>query len=129
LEKNIWWIFFKKIRTLSFVWEAFSPSFSLQLGLESGVSLVCLSSVSRVSLVCLSCLSCGGVRLSLVFLCRAMLAQGLDVSDMDLDPWPDGVEPSDAGAKSFFAHIAPKGPPTPIVGVKSTFLALNRSPL
>ena len=33
------------------------------------------------------------------------------------------------GSEIFFAHIAPMGPPTPIVGVKSTFYPLNRYPL
>jgi len=29
--------------------------------------------------------------------------------------------------KNIFAHIAPMGPPTPIMGVESTFFPLNRS--
>ena len=33
------------------------------------------------------------------------------------------------GRKNIFAHIVPVGPPTPIVGVKSTFWPLNRCPL
>ena len=58
MKKNL--PFFKKNRNLSFASEVFSSNFSVQLGLESGVSLVRLSSVSRLSLVCLSCLSCQG---------------------------------------------------------------------
>ena len=69
MKKNL--PFFKKNRNLSFASEVFSSNFSVQLGLESGVSLVRLSSVSRLSLVCLSCLSCQGAMKRTYILQRA----------------------------------------------------------
>ena len=74
--------------------------------------------VSSVSRCCLPLLS------PVVSRCLPWCRRRREHRDLPMDP--------QRGAqcrKNIFAHIAPMGPPTPIVGVKSTFLPMNRSTL
>jgi hypothetical protein len=125
LEKNFHEFFPKKIEVLV----SFGKHFPRVSASNSAWKVGCLSSVSRLSLVCLSCVS--RVSRAEACVCRWSSYAGLPwwprgrrYRDLPMDP-QRGAQ----GRKNIFAHIVPVGPPTPIVGIKSTFRPLNRCPL